>query len=308
MHWCLWERSTKRIIFLQLLTFHFVQGTNSSIKLRLIQGCSRFPEIWTFFVWEFRRHRNWSLNRQFQCKSMKNYRPLQQLCTPLLVTSGVQDWRSVQMYSHEKLSPNQCWHPVAIEACPVSKWVCIRMLSYIGSIFAGDILKIRSEIMRKYKGGQEDTPPPIRPNFFFIFMSFSRRNGQTIDWDPILGNPGSATGLKWWNKFGIRHVYFSVFCSFHEIPYNGGSTLKTRQHFSRMCTAVGCVHRMGSVPTETPWTENPSPWTETPGQRLTWTETSPGQRLPWTEIPLLGPGSAPVKSWIGPYKVLDPPL
>ena len=42
-------------------------------------GCARFPEIWTLFMWtrrnwEFRRHRMWSLNRQFQCKSMKNYR------------------------------------------------------------------------------------------------------------------------------------------------------------------------------------------------------------------------------------------
>ena len=41
--------------------------------------CTRFPEICTFFVWtqrnwEFRCHRKWSLNRQFQCQSMKNYR------------------------------------------------------------------------------------------------------------------------------------------------------------------------------------------------------------------------------------------
>ena len=42
-------------------------------------NCARFPEIWTFFMWtqrnwEFRCNRKWSLNRQFQCKSKKNYR------------------------------------------------------------------------------------------------------------------------------------------------------------------------------------------------------------------------------------------
>ena len=44
-----------------------------------IQGCGRFPEIWTFYMWtqrnwELRRQGKWSLNRQFQCKSIKNYR------------------------------------------------------------------------------------------------------------------------------------------------------------------------------------------------------------------------------------------
>ena len=37
-----------------------------------MQGCARFPKNWTFFMWtqrnlEFRHHRKWSLNRQFQC-------------------------------------------------------------------------------------------------------------------------------------------------------------------------------------------------------------------------------------------------
>ena len=50
----------------------------SMIALR-VQGCACFPEIFTFFTWtqrnlEFILHRKWSLNRQSQCKSKKNYR------------------------------------------------------------------------------------------------------------------------------------------------------------------------------------------------------------------------------------------
>ena len=51
-------------------------GTHNTWTLP--QACARFAEIFTFLTWtcknwEFRRHRKWSLNRQFQCKSMKNY-------------------------------------------------------------------------------------------------------------------------------------------------------------------------------------------------------------------------------------------
>ena len=43
-----------------------------SLLHTLCLRCACFPEIWTFFMWtqrnwEFRRHRKWSLNRQFQC-------------------------------------------------------------------------------------------------------------------------------------------------------------------------------------------------------------------------------------------------
>ena len=56
------------------------------------------PEIWTLFMWtqrnwEFRCHRKWSLNRQFQCKSMKNY----QAQTPqnLVLTEILQKFRKM---------------------------------------------------------------------------------------------------------------------------------------------------------------------------------------------------------------------
>ena len=48
-------------------------------KFEHVQRSACFPEYLTFFTWawtnlEFRWHRKWSLNRQFQGKSMKNYR------------------------------------------------------------------------------------------------------------------------------------------------------------------------------------------------------------------------------------------
>ena len=81
----------------------------SSAKDQGEQGCARFPEILTFFTWtctnwEFRDHKKLSLNRQFQCKSKKNYQaqtpqnlPLtkilhkfRKMSTPLSGTTGLE--------------------------------------------------------------------------------------------------------------------------------------------------------------------------------------------------------------------------
>ena len=73
--------------------FQYYHG-RSCLTVKL--GCARFPENWTFFKWtqrnwEFRRNRKWSLNRQFQCKSMKNYRA--QTPQNLALTEILQNFR-----------------------------------------------------------------------------------------------------------------------------------------------------------------------------------------------------------------------
>ena len=59
-----------------MLTFACAFASNfnlmSMVMLTFTQGCVRFHEIWTFFMWmqrncEFRHPRKWSLNRQLQC-------------------------------------------------------------------------------------------------------------------------------------------------------------------------------------------------------------------------------------------------
>ena len=75
------------------------------------QGCARFAEISTFFKWtqrnwEFRRHRKWNMNRQFQCKSMKNYRA--QTRQNLALTKIFQHFRKTSTPSVLPPWINQC--------------------------------------------------------------------------------------------------------------------------------------------------------------------------------------------------------
>ena len=72
-------------VYIDLISVVSTNFFSFSIKLAIDHWpicsleCACFPEILTFFTLtytnlEFRHHRKWSLNRQFQCKSIKNYR------------------------------------------------------------------------------------------------------------------------------------------------------------------------------------------------------------------------------------------
>ena len=88
-------------------------------------GCARFPElltflIWTLKKWEFRRHRKWSLNRQFQCESTKNYRA--QTPQYLTLTKILQKFRKTST-SQGHVSRDKAMHGIGLHVGIYSKTI-----------------------------------------------------------------------------------------------------------------------------------------------------------------------------------------
>ena len=63
--------------------------------------------MWPQRSWEFRRHRKWSLNRQFQCKSMKNYQaqiPQKLAITKILSAKRAHSWKNYRAQTPQNLA------------------------------------------------------------------------------------------------------------------------------------------------------------------------------------------------------------